>query len=80
MISRNTCTASLNSMTLAMKAQSVLARAAIRSEVVKLSAAHARRGCAYGIEFSALQSGNVRTILSGAHINVKNYDCGENNI
>lgn len=72
-----TCTASVGSMTLAMKAQSALSRAAIRSDVVKLSAAHARRGCTYGLEFSALQLNNVRMILNEARIPVKNIDCGE---
>ena len=65
------CTASIGSMTSAMKAQRLLFAAAIHSSVVKLSAASARRGCAYGISFPCAQQSNVRTILERAGVRVK---------
>ncbi|MBQ7322178.1 MAG: DUF3343 domain-containing protein [Clostridia bacterium] len=68
-----TCTATFESMTLATKAQHALSHAAIRSEVVKLDSSRVGHGCAWGLEFSCAQEGNVRTILGNAHIPVKKY-------
>lgn len=67
------CTAVIGSMTLAMKAQSVLAEAAIRAGVTKISSSETHNGCAYGVEFPCSQSGNVRTVLSRAGIRVRQY-------
>ncbi len=68
-----TCTAVIGSMTLAMKAQGVLADAAIRAELTKISSASAQGGCAYGVDFACTQSPNVRTVLSRAGIRVRQY-------
>ncbi len=67
------CTAVIGSMTLAMKAQSVLAEAAIRASLVKISSGRTQNGCAYGVDFPCTQSANVRTVLSRAGIRVRDY-------
>ena len=54
--------ATLGSMTAAMKAQHILANAAIRTEVTKISDAAGARGCIYGVVFpSAGTPGAART-------------------
>ncbi len=70
---RGICTAVVGSMTQAMKAQRVLAEAAIRVNIAKISSHSAHNGCAYGVDYPCTQSANVRTILSGAGIRVKQY-------
>lgn len=70
-MSFGTCTASIGSQTLAIKAQKVLAQAAIRAEVVKLDSSRSGHGCAFGVEVSCAQMNNVRTILGNARIPVK---------
>lgn len=67
------CTAVTVSMTVALKAQRVLAKRAIRSEVIKISGASAKRGCTYGIEFDYALLGNVKAALEEASIDVKEY-------
>ncbi len=68
-----TCTAVIGSMTQAMKAQGLLADAAIRGSIAKVSAAGSHGGCAYGVAFSCIQSANVRSILDRAGIRVREY-------
>ena len=68
-----TCTAVIGSMTQAMKAQSALSEAAIRSSIVKVSSAKTTGGCAYGVDFSCTQSANVRTVLERGGIRVREY-------
>ena len=68
-----TCTAVIGSMTVAMKAQSLLAEAAIRTSVVKVSSAKATGGCAYGVDFPCTQTANVRTVLDRAGVRVREY-------
>jgi hypothetical protein len=58
-------------MTMAMKAQKVLSREAIRASVVKVS--RSTSGCVYGIEFDAVLLGNVRAALANTGIEVKEY-------
>ena len=70
------CIAELGSSTGAMKAQKVLSVSAIPVSVVKTESS-SRRGCVYGIRFSCNQLGNVRTVLSAAHIQVKRWDAGD---
>lgn len=67
------CLAVMGSMTQAMRAQKVLAGAAVHAEVVKADSAHTRRGCAYALSYPCSQENNVRTILSGAGIRVRDY-------
>ncbi len=68
-----TCTAVIGSMTLAMKAQSILSDAAIRASIAKISSSEARGGCAYGVDFPCTQSSNVQMILSRAGIRARQY-------
>ena len=67
------CLAVMGSMTQAMRAQKVLAGAAVRAEVVKADSAHTRRGCAYALSYPCSQENNVRTVLSSAGIRVRDY-------
>lgn len=67
------CTAVIGSMTQAMRAQAVLSETAIRSTLTKISSAKTHNGCAYGVDFPCTQSGNVRVILAGAGIRVRDY-------
>ena len=65
------CTALLGSVTLAMKAQSALAAAAIPASIIKNETP---RGCVYGISFSCAQSNNVRAVFSHERIRVKQWN------
>ena len=65
---RALCRIALGSMTLAMKAQRILSRNAIRADVVKISSEESSKGCVYGIEFSCALSGNIRAILDSVGI------------
>ena len=67
------CVCVVGSMTQALKAQQVLAKAAIPSDVIKTETASSHRGCVYGIRFFCGQENNVRTVLSGARIQVKQW-------
>jgi hypothetical protein len=55
-------------MTYALKAQRVLADAAVYSRVVKLDEIDPRKGCTYGLRYSCNQAGNVALILQNARI------------
>ena len=67
------CFAVMGSMTQTMRAQKVLAGAAIRAEVVKADSNHTRRGCAYALSYPCVQDGNVRTILLSAGIRARDF-------
>lgn len=71
------CTAVIGSMTLTMKAQTLLSEAAIRGSIVKLSSAGRAGGCAYGLDFPCTQSIHVDRILRGGGIQVREYLQGE---
>lgn len=62
----------VGSMSAAQRAQRALLGAAIRAEIVKSDTENGR-GCGYGVLFAASQLGNVRAILSNAHVNVRRY-------
>ena len=62
------CSAEIGSVTEAMKAQAVLAAAAIPSEIIKKEGSSRRRGCVFGIGFSCAQQNNVRAVLGSARI------------
>lgn len=70
------CTASLNSLTYAIKAQKELAGAGIDARVVKLDPSLSRRGCTYGVEFDCTDGRAVRSTLGGARIPVTGYRNG----
>ena len=65
------CYALLGSNTLAMRAQSVLAAAAIPTHVMKQETS---RGCIYGISFSCSQINNVKLVLSRERVKVKQWN------
>ena len=66
-----TCSADIGSVTEAIKAQKVLAAAAIPSEIIKNDRNPRGRGCAFGIGFSCSQKNNVRAVLDAARIHPK---------
>ena len=68
---QNGCYCSAGSMTQAMRAQRVLADAAIQAQIVKLDNAH--RGCAYALSFCCAQENNVRTILARAGLHPREF-------
>ncbi|MBQ7335147.1 MAG: DUF3343 domain-containing protein [Clostridia bacterium] len=67
------CVCVIGSMTQAMRAQKVLANAAIRADVVKADSGETRRGCAYALSYPCVQDGNVRTILQNAGIRARGF-------
>ena len=71
------CSAALVSMTQAIKAQRLLASAAIPSDVIKLDSGAAMRGCTYGIEFACGQLNNVKTVLANSGMVVKRWNTGD---
>lgn len=62
------CVAVIGSMTQSMRAQSILASAAIRSSVVKADSSRIGGGCAYALSYSCEQDDNVRSVLFNAGI------------
>ena len=71
---KGSCSATLASMTHAIKAQKVLAAAAIPANIIKTEPASSLHGCSYGIEFSCNQAQNVRKVLSTGGISVKKWN------
>ena len=71
--SATVCTAVTGSMTMALKAQKALSRAAIRSNTVKVSRSEKGKGCVYGIEFECNLLGNVKATLDSAGVEVKEF-------
>ncbi len=67
------CMAVFGAMTRAMRAQQILARAAIRTEVIQADATRNKGGCAYALSYPCTQEGNVRTILASAGVRVRTY-------
>ncbi|MBQ8310411.1 MAG: DUF3343 domain-containing protein [Clostridia bacterium] len=67
------CYCVMGSMTQAMRAQRVLADAAIRADIVKSDSGESRRGCAYALSYSCAQAVNVRTVLSRAGIRPREF-------
>lgn len=64
------CTVAIGSQTMAIKAQRLLAQAAIRASIVKPDAAREGHGCVWGLEIPCVQRNNVHTILKNARIPV----------
>lgn len=66
------CVAVIGSVTQAMRAQSILSAAAIRSEVVKADEVTEKsRGCAYAIVFSCEVEEIAKSVLRNAGIRVR---------
>ena len=68
------CSAEIGSVTEAMRAQKILASAAIPSEIIKKESSSRNRGCIFGIGFSCSQQNNVRAILGSKKIYPKVWD------
>ena len=62
------CTATIGSVSAAMRAQKLLASAAIHSNIIKTDGSSARQGCVYSLAFPCGQMNNVRTVLESAGI------------
>ena len=67
------CLAVIGSMTKVMRAQGVLAAAAIRAQVINIASKQGSSGCAYALSFPCAQAENVKRILSSAGIRVREY-------
>ena len=67
------CTAAIGSLTLAMKAHSMLTSSGLNGRIVKLDPSMTRRGCAYGIEYSCEDHKAVRSAFNTAKISVSSY-------
>ena len=63
-----TCRLTMESSTRAMQAKEVLARIAVRAEVVNAESSRATKGCAYAISFSCPQEQLVKQALREAGI------------
>ena len=74
------CVAVIGSMTRAMRAQSVLAAAAIRTRVIKADPMQNGRGCAYALSYTCHQSGNVKRVLADAGIRPRGFYGGESDL
>ena len=68
---RGFCVCAIGSMTQTMRAQSVLASAAIRAEVVGADSSESRRGCAYALSYPCIWDDDVKRILGEAGIRVR---------
>ncbi len=67
------CTATLTSLTYAMKAQRSLTEKGLYSEIIKLDSASAKRGCAYGIKYPCEYEDKIKTVLRESGIGVRRY-------
>ncbi len=74
------CTASLGSLTYAIKGQKALEEAGISGKIVKLDATKTRRGCSYGIEFPCDKIKRVRSVFSSSHLPVSGYQNGRGGV
>lgn len=72
-IYNNYCTATLASLTYAMKAQKALTVAGLYAEVIKLDSEQAKRGCAYGVRYPCEYESKVKTVLGDGNIGVRRY-------
>ena len=75
-IATGECIAVIGSMTRVMRAQGVLAAAAIRVQIVKADALQGKNGCAYALSYPCVQHSNVNRILSDEGIRVREYRGG----
>lgn len=66
-----TCTVVIGSMTHTLAAQEALAAASIRAAVTKISSSRSGHGCAYGLFCPCTRLPNVRTVLDGAGIRIR---------
>ncbi len=70
----NRCKVLLGSITQSMRAQDILARAAIPTAVIKQEKSEGTgRGCTYGLSYSCAQASNIRAVLEYERIKVKKW-------
>ena len=69
----NICTATMESLTYAIKAKRLLAPIGISSDVVKVDSSRTGRGCEYGISFDCSQLDDIKRALANSGIHVKRY-------
>lgn len=67
------CTASMSSLTYAIKGQRALSQEGISCEIVKLDPSLTKKGCAYGIEFPCSEHRKTRAVLTKENIPVTTY-------
>ncbi len=72
----NICTASVGSLTHAMKGQKLLEGIGIAAKIVKLDVGKTRKGCSYGIEFSCSELKRARSTLGASHLPISDYFSG----
>ena len=67
------CIAVIGSMTRALRAQNLLAAAALRAQVIKSDSVSGTKGCVYALSYPCHADGNVKRVLSDAGIRVRSY-------
>ena len=70
------CVAVIGQMTQTMQAQSLLAMAGVRAEVIKADSLPNRHGCAYALSFSCEQMQTAERILYNAGLRAQFYRDG----
>lgn len=65
------CLCIIGSMTQTLRAQRMLASAAIPTDAVKADTGRGGRGCTYALSFSCTQRENVRRILTGGGVRIR---------
>lgn len=70
------CRVDVGSLTITLKAQKALSRAAIPTTVIKNEPSSNSRGCSYGLSFSCAQSENLQSVLQREGIRVKKWISG----
>ena len=68
-----TCIATIPTLNICIKAQNALMNEGYYCKIVSIDPRLTRRGCAYGIEFSCNDEGNVRRVLRHAGVSVSQY-------
>ncbi len=72
---QTSCELPIGALTAAMRAQEVLARAAIPTYVIKKEKPHGKgRGCIYGLSYSCSQESNLRNVLAHERIKVRQWE------
>ncbi len=67
------CTATIGSLTHAIKGQKLLESSGIAARIVKLDASRTRRGCSYGIEFDCREKSKTRRLFAENALPVSGY-------
>lgn len=68
-----TTIAAINSMNICIHAHKILAENGYYSKIISLDPALTKKGCAYGLEFSASEEGKIKNILRHANVPVSQF-------